>query len=135
LASASRKKYGRRKDERPKKRNELFIEIKSLLEDDVLIGSDESPHYTVDVKRHFPNANHQRFKGKRGSLGGQGELKKTVYDPIFTLNHTFAMLRANINRLIRKTWCTTKKKERLDLHIAIYVLRHNLVLIKKKSAA
>jgi hypothetical protein len=58
-------------------------------------------------------------------LTGQGELKVGGFDPIFSLNHTCAMLRANINRLFRKTWCTTKKMEMLEHHLAIYALYHN----------
>ena len=112
-------------------RQELFMEIKPLLGEGALIKSDQSPHYPEDVAKHFPNSKHRRFKGKRGCITGQGELKRLKFDPLFSLNHTFAMLRANINRLFRQTWCTTKKKERLELHIALYVLRHNLTLIKK----
>ena len=56
---------------------------------------------------------------------GQGELKKTAFDPIFSINHTFAMMRANISRLIRKTWNTTKKVESLINHLHIYVWMHN----------
>jgi hypothetical protein len=40
------------------------------------------------------------------------------------------MLRANINRLFRRTWCTTKKPECLRQHIAVYVEFHNTVLLK-----
>ncbi len=35
---------------------------------------------------------------------------------------TLAMLRANINRLVRRTWCTTKKPERLAAHIWLHAL-------------
>ena len=129
LAKVARAKYGKRKDERKKSRTELFKEIKVLLDPNAQIRSDENPNYPADVKVHFPDSTHTRFKGKRGCVTGQGELKKIGFDPLFSLNHTCAMLRANINRLFRRTWCTTKKKERLEIHIAIYVLRHNLDLI------
>lgn len=131
LSAISKKKYGPRKDERRKKRRELFEDLKDLFEPDAIIKSDKNPHYIDDVKEHFPKATHRSFKGQRGSDTGQGELKQPRFDPIFAINHTNAMLRANINRLIRKTWCTTKKQECLDLHIAIYALRHNLDLIQK----
>ena len=129
LAAKSRKKYGQRIDERARERNLLFEEIKSFIHPEATIKSDESPHYPISVSKHFPKAKHVRVKGVRGCVTGQGELKKTGFDPIFTLNHTFAMLRANINRLFRKTWCTTKKKERLSVHLALYILRHNEDLI------
>jgi len=63
--------------------------------------------------------------GKKGCIAGQGELKKATFDPIFSINHTFAMMRANISRLIRKTWNTTKKVEGLIDHLNIYVWMHN----------
>jgi transposase-like protein len=133
LARLSRMKYGPRKDERPQARNELFDEIKPLIEITSLIKSDMNPHYVLDVQKHFPEAKHYQYKGRRGCVVGQGELKRGGHDPLFSLNHTCAMLRANINRLVRRTWCTTKIKERLSLHIAMYVLNHNELLIHNKA--
>ena len=138
LAELSRKKYGQRIDERAKGRDNLFRNISCHIANDALIKSDQNPHYPNDIKKHFPNATHQTTKGRRGCVVGQGELKKIGFDPLFSLNHTCAMLRANINRLLRKTWCTTKKPERLKLHIAIYAVAHNKHLEKmarKKLAA
>lgn len=131
LAERARKKYGRRIDERAKLRKELFEEIADFVHPNAVIRSDESPHYPADVAKHFPHAVHERFRGRRGCATGQGELKRGGYDPLFTLNHTFAMLRANINRLFRRTWCTTKRQHCLTLHIALYAVRHNLDLIRK----
>lgn len=129
LAAISRKKYGVRRDERPEAREKLFTEMRKYLDPQALIRSDSNPHYVDPVKRHFPKARHQTIKGKRGAITGQGELKKTVYDPLFSLNHTCAMLRGNINRLIRKTWCTTKRPDRLAAHIMVYSLQHNERLV------
>jgi hypothetical protein len=77
------------------------------------------------LRKHFPKATHIQTKGRKSSVTGQGELKKVFYDPLFSLNHTCAMMRAHICRLIRKTWCTTKDPDRLADHIAIYVNYHN----------
>ena len=129
LAQFSRMKYGYRRDERPEARQRLFRHIFPLVLPNALIKSDESPHYPRDVNRFFSHCTHQRFKGKRGCVVGQGELKKVGFDPLFTLNHTYGMLRANINRLARRTWCTTKKAEYLADHIAIYAVYHNKVLL------
>ena len=131
LAKISRKKYGRRKDERPRAREELFTELKNSVEADALFKSDQNPHYGAALKKHFPKAKHVTYKGQRGCVVGQGELKAGGYDPLFSLNHSFAMTRANINRLFRRTWCTTKLPERLSLHFALYALYHNLNLINK----
>jgi transposase-like protein len=125
LAKKGREKYGKRVDERAEGREKVFRELKAIVAEKVVIKSDENPHYEADVKRHFPQSLHLRYKGKRGSLSGQGELKKTRFDPIFSLNHTCAMLRANINRLFRKTWCTTKRSDRLYRHLVLYAQFHN----------
>lgn len=131
LAKIARKKYGVRPDERAEKRAELFTELKEILHPSVILKSDMNPHYGPDVEAHFPEATHVTFKGRRGRVVGQGELKRGGFDPLFTLNHTAAMLRANINRLFRRTWCTTKKPEMLELHLALYAINHNFRLLKK----
>lgn len=133
LAKISLKKYGLRRDFRPQARAELFRELAPKVLPTALIESDQNPHYPFDLKRFFPQATHKAFLAHRGAVAGQGELKKIRFDPLFSLNHTFAMLRANINRLFRKTWCTTKDPRRLTDHIELYVYYHNEVLLKKVS--
>lgn len=128
LVAKSLKRYGKIKDERPLARAKLFIRIQNFIKPDTIIKTDENPHYISDIKRFFPDSKHQLYKGRKSSLGGQGELKKVGFDPIFSLNHTCAVLRYRTSRLIRKTWNTTKKKERLSLHLALIVLHHNLNL-------
>ena len=132
LAKIARKKYGKRPDQRYEGREKLFKKIEPLIHENALIESDENPHYPWHVKAHFPKASHQTHKGQRGSVVGQGELKKIRFDPLFSLNHTCASFRANINRLFRRTWCTTKKRDRLDLHIALYSVFHNENLLEKQ---
>ena len=125
LTKKSLKLYGKQYDERSKKRKELFRQLAPSIAEGAIITSDSNPYYPKDVKRHFPNCLHVTVLGKRGALTGQGELKKIQFDPLFSLNHTCAMFRANVARLIRKTWCTTKCKERLADHLAIYAIYHN----------
>jgi len=129
LARISVKKYGPRRDRRPRARESLFCELKPLLSPEAVISSDMNPHYGPDVAAHFPGHRHQVHKGRRGCVVGQGELKRGGFDPLFSLNHTCAMLRDSIKRLARRTWCTTKKPERLAYHVAIYAFYHNIMLI------
>lgn len=133
LAQKSRELYGKRQDGRRLGRSRLFKKICPLVESQALFKSDSNPHYPKSVKKHFPLARHLTYEGKRGSLGGQGELKKVKFDPLFSLNHTCAMLRANINRLFRKTWCTTKRPDRLLAHLMIYAHYHNSCLIPQPT--
>ena len=128
LAKKSRKKYGFRKNEAPVMRDLLISEIAPLIEENALIESDEHPAYEELVKKYFPKAEYVRYKSKRSSLSGSGELKKTKYDPLFKINHSFAMFRDNMSRLVRKTWATTKSLEALEQHLSIYADYHNRIL-------
>lgn len=129
LAKLARKKYGKRADERPKGWDNLFDHISPKINPRATIESDQSPHYPFYVKKYCPKSQHLTTPGQRGCIAGQGELKKIGFDPLFTLNHTFAMCRANINRLFRRTWCTTKRPDRLIAHLDLYVNYHNRQLV------
>ena len=129
LAKKSRAKYGKRSDDRKENRNKLFKLLKPHIAANAVLKSDQNPHYGPAVREHFPYAEHLTYKGRRGCVVGQGELKAGGFDELFTLNHTFAMFRDNLKRLARKTWCTTKSLERLNLQIAMYVFYHNYRLI------
>ena len=132
LAKISVEKYGIRADERKKGLHDLFDALKKTVHSKALFESDKNPHYVKLMKAHFPDCTHKAFLGRDSCIVGQGELKKIGYDPLFSLNHTCAMLRANINRLFRKTWCTTKKPEALVWHLTLYMKYHNEVLTAQR---
>ncbi|NDG86276.1 MAG: hypothetical protein EBX52_14705 [Proteobacteria bacterium] len=135
LSKISLNKYGPRKDERGKGWNKLLSSLRDHVSGTAKISTDDNPHYTRFIKMYFPHALHKTVKGGRGAITGQGELKKLKFDPIFSLNHTCAMLRANLSRLFRRTWSTTKTIEGLIDHISIYVAFHNKKLTRFQSGA
>ena len=128
LAKIAYRKYGFRPDNRQEGLKRLFQQIKPLVSSKTTFHSDQHPYYKPIIEQYFPNADYTQSKGAKGCVSGQGELKKQGRDPLFCINHTLAMLRANVNRLIRKTWCTTKDPTRLIYHMAIYVMVHNTIL-------
>ena len=119
------KKYGQRKDQRQPARIKMLRELLPFVKADAIFTSDQNPHYPKVLRNVFPLSQHVAVKGRKLRLNGQGELKVGPRDPLFALNHTAAMFRANVNRLIRKTWCTTKKMERLRAHMVLYAVYHN----------
>ena len=133
LAAVSRKKYGKRKDLRPEGWKRVLEETSKTTSPRVVVTSDSHKSYPAMLKQYLPGAIHIRKKGRRACVAGQGELKAGGFDPLFALNHTAASLRANINRLIRKTWCTTKRPDRLASHIAMYVYWHNERIAAKRE--
>jgi hypothetical protein len=132
LAEKSRAKYGHRRDEREQAIRKLLNRVSNSVDPKAYILTDSKPQYGALIKEIYPTAKHAQVISRDGSITGQGELKKIGFDPLFSLNHTAAMLRANVNRLFRKTWCTTKKPESLRHHLEIYRKYHNEVLIHRK---
>jgi len=130
LVEKARAKYGFRQDGRAAARERLLTSLKDVVHDRALIKSDQNPHYVADIERHFPNARHFRFAGRRPASSGLGEIKKGRFDPLFAINHTCAMFRANVSRLVRKTWVTTKRPDRLRAHLFLYAEYHNQHLKK-----
>lgn len=133
LAELSRRKYGRRINRHSSSLTHLFQMISPTISPSALIESDEHKRYPEFVNRFLPQRKYKQYKGGRGCVAGQGELKRLGYDPLFILNHTCAMLRANVNRLIRKTWCTTKRPSRLQMHLDIYIEDYNKNYLSKLS--
>jgi len=131
LAAISRAKYGKRNCQRKACLEAVLKDLSSCFLANGIIKSDESNHYPKPVAEAFPEAKHLRYKGQRACISGQGELKKGGFDPIFTLNHSYAMFRDNIKTLSRRTWCTCKRPDRLQALMFLYAWFHNLWLERK----
>lgn len=128
LAGLARKKYGPRMDGRKEAAHHVLSIVAGNAHPQAEVTSDMNPKYPGWIRNVSRTWRHLTVKGRDGCIVGQGELKKIGFDPIFSLNHTCAMNRANINRLIRKTWCTTKKMESLQDHLDLYADFHNRIL-------
>lgn len=133
LIEVSLEKYGPRKDERPQGLRRLFLGLRRATTPACRLYSDCDPEYPSHVARHFPEARYLRFQARKARTAGFGELKRIGFDPLFSLNHTCAMLRANLNRLARRTWCTSKTKLGLLLHLELYAHYHNTELISENA--
>jgi hypothetical protein len=96
------------------------------------IRSDSHPYYPPVNRQHFPEATHDRKPSRKPSDTGHGELRTKGWDPLFAINHTAASLRGNLAQLVRKTWCTSKKIERLKDHLILYAVWHNKLLCEKR---
>lgn len=133
LAHRSRLKYGKRADERATIITGLLESLREVLAPGGVAGrgtviSDQNPHYPQWILKSLGEVRHIAHKSRRACVVGHGELKRGGFDPLFDLNHTCAMIRANVSRLIRKTWCTTKRRDRLLAHLTVYADFHNRVL-------
>ncbi len=125
LAKLSRKKYGYRPSHHLNALETTFSNLKPIVDPKAQIKSDEHKSYEVFVRKTFPKANYKQFKSEKGSIAGQGELKKVKYDPIFEINHCLAMLRGSISTLVRRTWAVTQDPKRLQGHLEIMIYYFN----------
>jgi hypothetical protein len=61
---------------------------------------------------------HQRYSSKE---------KRDYRNRLFPINHTLAMMRDGISRLVRRSWAASKLRERLERHAWIWVAWRNYV--------
>lgn len=131
LAEIAQKKYGLRENQRNKAVRDLFVEIKlKLANDPEKIITDGSLIYGRYVKEFFPHSVHEmviarHHKEKKRERLHNVQYKK-IFDPMFALNQRCAMLRSDIKRLTRRSWCTTEKVENLYHHLKLYLEFNNL---------
>lgn len=128
LLKITKKKYPEWIPNSRERFDDLIRVSSPLVAPEARISSDQKIYYAPSIKRYLPQAEHRQFASRRAVVAGQGELKQGGRDPLFALNHTCAMLRANINRLVRRTWCTSKRLDALHAHIEIYTHFHNSIL-------
>ena len=130
LADISLKKYGPRPNEVKEKMQDLLKQLASHLEGEVsVIKTDDKKDYRPAIKQHFPRAVHQVFKAdeKKEKTREERYLNKNKHkrDPLFNVNHICAMLRDNLKRLTRRSWCTTKKPAHLELGLYMFMAKVN----------
>ncbi|MFG1504348.1 hypothetical protein [Halobacteriovorax sp. ZH5_bin.2] len=130
LAKKSRRKYGYRKSYHEAGLTKLFESISKTIDKDAIIKSDMHKSYPKFVSKYLSSCTYKAYEGGRSCVAGQGELKRKGYDPLFILNHTCAIFRDSINRLVRKTWCSTKSPKMLQRHINIFISYYNFKYIQ-----
>jgi hypothetical protein len=130
LKQTALRKYGPRADDRPEAIAAVLRRIGPMLAQGCQLTSDSAPRYPAPVKRLLPHVTHVTVLSRKGCVTGQGELKKTGFDPLFTLNHTAAMIRDGTSRMVRRTWANSKRFDRLESHLLVYAHFYNEVYLK-----
>ena len=134
LDKVSLRKYGVRADDRPEAIERVLKRIQPMMGLNSQITTDKAPRYPEPIARILKGVFHSSDYGRKARSDGQGELKRGGFDPLFTLNHTAAMTRDGIGRMVRKTWGNSKRIERHKAHFWVYAHYHNEVLVPRWAA-
>jgi hypothetical protein len=78
----------------------------------VLVETDMKTSYRTILRKRFGS----RLKHERHS----SKTKRDYANPLFPINHTLAMMRDGISRLVRRNWGASKLRDRLELHAWIW---------------
>jgi hypothetical protein len=111
----------KRRSESREKVSECFAVLNEITKAEkiVRVGTDEKPTYRSILKKTFGGRlGHQRTHSKQ---------PRTIRNPLFLVNHTFAMLRDGLGRLVRRNWGATKEREKLEWHLWLYIGWRNYV--------
>lgn len=114
LAKPSRAKYDWCQDTTRQACISVMETVKLCARDEntITIASDKKVVYPNIIRSVIPNAQLKAYS----RLDPNG---------LWRLNHIAAKIRADISRMARRTWSTTKKKERLQDHLLIYTAWNN----------
>jgi hypothetical protein len=131
LAKKAVDKYGKRPSHHFKVAKKMLKELSPFIDHHALIESDEHKSYPLFIRSLFPKAEHRTYKSEKACVVGQGEMKRNARDPLFPVNHACAMLRDNISRLLRRSWCLSQKATMLQHHLDIFQYFYNQIYLKQ----
>ncbi len=86
----------------------------------VEVVTDKKRAYRTELKRFFPNrvGAHITESSRRA---------RNRSNPLFAINHTFAMMRDQVSRLVRRSWGASKDRKALKRHLWIWAAWRNYV--------
>jgi hypothetical protein len=120
LAALAREKYGPREDQTATAIKTVLTTIGQCSTQDATLTTDADPRYLNQVRTVLPDTTHNSIKRRFAKKD-----RKNAEDHLFTLNYTAAKIRNDLSRMGRKTWVTTKKVERLQAHLDLYIAFNN----------
>lgn len=81
----------------------------------------------TDRKASYPGILREHFGDRAAHVRTSSKSKRDYYNPLFPINHTLAMLRDGISRLVRRNWAASKLRGRLAWHAWIWAAWRNYV--------
>jgi len=80
----------------------------------------------TDRKTSYRRLVHELFPGRLGSHVRESSRRRRDYgNVLFPINHTLAMMRDGISRLVRRSWGASKHRQRLGDHLSLWTVYRN----------
>ncbi|MDA1260138.1 MAG: hypothetical protein O3A20_05900 [Planctomycetota bacterium] len=119
---ALEKRHGRRKSGSTRAVEACILALKNVHAPRELLQlvMDRKSSYPPIVRRHFGN----RFAAL---IRESSTTPRNPLNPLFPINHTLAMLRDQVSRLVRRSWAASKKQTELVHHLWIFVAWRNYI--------
>ena len=118
LAAKSQSLYGPQVDTRQRACANVLNTVKSVARARITVATDGKTSYGRLIRSAMPHAVHKAVVAGRKAVKGK-------LDPLFRLNHTCAKIRADVSRMGRRTWATTKRMWALQHHLDLYIAFNN----------
>jgi len=99
-----------------------FDTLRTVHDPDCLLEmvTDQKRAYRSSLRRHFP--------GRMGTHVTESSRRtRNRANPLFAINHTLALMRDTISRLVRRSWGASKCRRRLLQHIWVWMAWRNYV--------
>lgn len=126
LADIALKKYGFREDQGNEVRSSVLHSVTKCRDTDVTVTCDAKRQYPALIKKMIPDAHVIQTQAcQEGANLFRHGRRRNKNDLLFRLNHIAAKIRHDLSRMGRKVWVTTKKTERLQAHLNLYIAYHN----------
>ena len=117
-----RQRYGPRRD-----RSRRAC-LRTLRRGRSLCGAGSPVRLHTDEKSTYPQLARRVFGARRlVHLRTPGVLPRTVWNPLFPVNHSEASMRDLMGRLRRESWLVSKQGWCLDLHLQLFMAYRNYV--------
>lgn len=82
---------------------------------------------TSDFKSTYPGVLRDVLQEGYLHVRHSSTARRDYGNPLFPINHTLAMLRDGLSRLVRRSWGASKKREWLEVHAWIWVAYRNYI--------
>lgn len=82
---------------------------------------------STDLKPSYATSLRERFGTRAAHTPTSGRARRVWGSQLFAINHTFALLRDGLSRLVRRSWAVSKRGEWLRAHLWIWIAWRNYV--------